>query len=125
MRRQKHKGSLNVAQQLLNDELRLTGGGVYNGEQRDNDFLNFFTNGFVAERTELDSYVLVNIGANYQVTENVDLYLRVENLFDEDYEEVIGFATPGSSVYGCVRIRLELTPRRDNMQPWVASAPSY
>ena len=106
VRRPKHKGSLNVAQQLLNDRLRLTGGVVYNGEQRDNDFRNFFTNGFVAERTELDSYVLVNIGANYQVTDNVDVYLRVENLFDEEYEEVIGFATPGSSVYGGVRIRL-------------------
>lgn len=106
VRRPQHKASINAARQLLGEKLRLTAGLIYNGEQLNNDFRNFFTNGFVAERTELDSYVLVNIGATYQVNDNVDIYLRVENAFDEDYEEVIGYATPGSSVYGGVRVRL-------------------
>ena len=34
----------------------------------------------------LESYVLVNLYGNYQLTENVKLTARVENLLDTDYE---------------------------------------
>jgi len=34
----------------------------------------------------LDSYLLVRIHGSYQLTENVKLHARVENVFDEDYE---------------------------------------
>ncbi len=106
VQRPEHKASLSAARSFLDNKLRLTGSVVYNGEKLDNDFRNFFINGFVAERTELDSYVLVNVGAAYEVAEGIEVYVRAENVFDEDYEEVLGYATPGSSVYGGVRFRL-------------------
>ena len=34
----------------------------------------------------LESYVLVNLYGNYQLTENVKLTARVENLLDTNYE---------------------------------------
>jgi vitamin B12 transporter len=35
----------------------------------------------------------------YQVREGMQAYLRVENLFDEDYEEVLTYTSPGRSVF--------------------------
>lgn len=106
LRRPEHKASLSAARHLMSDRLRLTAGLVYNGEQLDSDFRNFFTNGFVAEQTELDSYVLVNVGATYLMSEDIELYMRLENAFDEDYEDVLGYASPGRAVFGGVRFRL-------------------
>ncbi|MDD3801022.1 MAG: TonB-dependent receptor [Desulfuromonas thiophila] len=55
--------------------------------------------------TTLDDYVLVNLAASYQLTKVVELYGRVDNLFDEDYEEAWSYATPGQSFYGGARLR--------------------
>ena len=104
VRRPEHTASLDAAKQV-SDRWRVAGSVIYNGDQFDSDFRNFFTNGFVTERTELDSYVLVNLSATYDVSEDFEIYIRLENLFDEDYQEVISYATPGRSVYGGVRFR--------------------
>ncbi|HEX9733584.1 MAG TPA: TonB-dependent receptor [Thermoanaerobaculia bacterium] len=44
----------------------------------------------------LDDYERVDVTVQYRVNEHLEPYLRVENLFDEDYEEVGGFATTGA-----------------------------
>jgi vitamin B12 transporter len=56
-------------------------------------------------RTEADDYVLLNLSGSYQLTEEVELFARGENLLDEDYQDVLGFQTAGASGYGGVRIR--------------------
>jgi vitamin B12 transporter len=48
---------------------------------------------------ELSNYVLFGLNASYQVTNHLALRLRVENLFDREYTEVIGFNTSGSAFY--------------------------
>lgn len=101
--RPEHMASLNVAQQLLDGRLRLTASAVFNGEQLDNDFRNFFSNGFVAERTELDSYAVVNLGASYKITDALEVYMRLENVLDEDYEQLLGYASPGRGTFAGVR----------------------
>ncbi len=53
----------------------------------------------------LDDYLLVNIGASYDLTDGISLYGRVENLLDEDYENVFGFNTPGVAGYAGFRAR--------------------
>ena len=40
---------------------------------------------------ELDAYTLVNLGANYQLSDNAELYGRVDNVFGETYEEQWGY----------------------------------
>ncbi|MEM6382598.1 MAG: TonB-dependent receptor [Pseudomonadota bacterium] len=55
------------------------------------------------ERTPLDSYVRVDAAASYQVHEHLEIYGRVENLFDAEYEEISGFNTPGISAYAGIR----------------------
>ena len=45
----------------------------------------------------LGGYTLVNLAMSQDLSEHCQLFARVENLLDEDYEEVNGFATPGIS----------------------------
>ncbi len=57
-------------------------------------------------RTELKGFVLVNLAAHYDVFEFLRISLRVENLLDKEYEEVYGYATPGQSFYGGIKVTL-------------------
>jgi iron complex outermembrane receptor protein len=43
----------------------------------------------------LDDYVVVNFDQRYAISEQVDLKLRFENLFDRDYQVVHGYPMPG------------------------------
>ncbi|MBU4054819.1 MAG: TonB-dependent receptor, partial [Proteobacteria bacterium] len=47
----------------------------------------------------LDAYTLVNLSAGYDLTRHISLQARVDNLFDEFYENVWSYATPGRSAY--------------------------
>ncbi|MEE4608752.1 MAG: TonB-dependent receptor [Desulfobacteraceae bacterium] len=53
---------------------------------------------------ELDAYTLVNLSARYRLNKYLELYGRVENLFDEFYEEAWSYATPGLSAYAGIRV---------------------
>jgi vitamin B12 transporter len=52
---------------------------------------------------DLDAYSLVNVAGSYDVTDNLALFARIENLFDEDYETAGDFNSPGFSVYGGIK----------------------
>ncbi|UUL82840.1 TonB-dependent receptor plug domain-containing protein [Sphingomonas qomolangmaensis] len=62
-----------------------------------------FDNASNARRIE--GYVLAELRAALPVTRNVELYGRVENLFDERYETLFRYGTPGRAAYGGVRVR--------------------
>ncbi|MBN2321056.1 MAG: TonB-dependent receptor [Acidobacteria bacterium] len=64
---------------------------------------------YVGERddiygTKMDGYVLFNPAFSCQVTENIEMFGRFENLFDRDYVEVAGYGTSGISVYGGIKV---------------------
>ena len=48
---------------------------------------------------KVGDYTLVGAGLTYDLTDTAQAYLRVENLFDEDYQTAGGFNTPGRSAY--------------------------
>ena len=50
------------------------------------------------------SYKLVNLAANYKVSENLTVFGRIDNLFNEHYQDPIGFEKTGIGVYGGVRV---------------------
>lgn len=52
----------------------------------------------------LDSYTTVDFTARWAVLDNVSLFGRVENLFDEDYQEVRTYRAPGRSAFGGVTV---------------------
>ncbi len=47
----------------------------------------------------LDDYFLLNAKVAYKPTEATEVYVRVENAFDVDYEVVRGYSTPGFAAY--------------------------
>ncbi len=61
---------------------------------------------FQSVETTLEEYFLVNIAATYDITERVKLLGRVDNVFDEEYEENAGYGTPGLSAFGGVKLTL-------------------
>jgi vitamin B12 transporter len=50
---------------------------------------------FAPPVNKVGDYTLFHVNANYALTDAVTAYLRVENLFDEDYETAGGFNTSG------------------------------
>lgn len=51
----------------------------------------------------LGDYTLVDVSLGYAVSDAVDAYLRVENLFDKDYHTAYGYDQPGRQVFVGVR----------------------
>jgi len=60
---------------------------------------------FASVDTTTDDYTIANISASYDVTDNITVFGRVENVTDADYEEVYGYGTPGVSGYGGAKVR--------------------
>ncbi len=58
---------------------------------------------FVADTVDatgdLKDYVLLNARVAYQLTESTEIYLRGENLLDQDYQTVRNYGTPGIAAY--------------------------
>lgn len=48
-------------------------------------------------------YTLANVSIGYALTDNAEAYLRVENLFDEQYQTARGYGTSGRAIYLGVR----------------------
>lgn len=55
---------------------------------------------------QLGGYVVADLRASYGVTEQLEIFGRVENLFDEEYETVYRYGQPGRAVFGGVRFRM-------------------
>ena len=49
-----------------------------------------------------------NLATTYDINKQVQGYLRVDNLFDRRYEELLFFGTPGRSVFGGLRVNFNL-----------------
>lgn len=64
----------------------------YNGEEED----NFGT---------LDDWIRVDANVRFRVTDQAEIFVRGENLTDEDYQQVFGYGTPGRSAFIGLRFR--------------------
>jgi vitamin B12 transporter len=47
----------------------------------------------------LPAYGIINLSASYNVYSYLDIYGRVDNLFNNYYEEIYGYGTAGLSGY--------------------------
>jgi vitamin B12 transporter len=59
-----------------------------------------------ANTSRLDGYVLVDLRAAFPVTDRIELFGRVENLSDEEYQTIAGYGTAGRAAYAGVRLKL-------------------
>lgn len=53
---------------------------------------------------KVEGYVLADLRAAFPITDRIELYGRIENLFDERYETVFRYGTPGRAGYVGVRL---------------------
>ena len=95
--RAKHIGSVNVAWQPKSDT-KVNINIQHNGSQTDYGFPN---------PVMLDAYTLVNVNANYAASDKMDIYLSLNNLFDEDYQQVNGYETLGFGANIGLRYKLQ------------------
>ncbi|HKQ13410.1 MAG TPA: TonB-dependent receptor [Steroidobacteraceae bacterium] len=51
----------------------------------------------------LDGYTVVDLRASYALRDDLELYGRLENAFDEEYQEIARYGTPGRGVFLGVR----------------------
>ncbi len=58
-----------------------------------------------ANNTELDGYTLFTLRTSIDITDNFELYGRLENIFDEQYQTAAGFATPGFGGFVGIRAK--------------------
>lgn len=72
---------------------------AYVGRRIDRDF-----DLFPAPTVSLDPYALGSLRIGYRILPELELFVRAENAFDEDYQDVVGYATPGRSVHAGLRV---------------------
>lgn len=102
VRRPDHTASANVNYRFLGGRGNLNFGAIYNGEQEDSEFINATPR----DRVTLDDYTLLNAAVTFDVSDALQLFVRGENLLDEDYTEVFGYRSPGAAGYLGLRARL-------------------
>ncbi len=54
---------------------------------------------FISSNLKLDSYTTVDLTFSWQLNTQLQLYAKAQNLFDESYEEVLGYARPGAGYF--------------------------
>ena len=104
VRRAPHSGRADLTYAFNSGLGHINVAAVYNGAMQD---LAFRLPIFSQERVMLSDYWLVNVGASYKIAPGVEMYGRVENLLDTNYQEVYGFETAGISAYAGLRFTYE------------------
>lgn len=97
-RRAEHVASLNLGYRFPGGKINVDLGLDYNGKQ-----LNRTT-----DPVMIDDFVLVNVAAGYKLGGQMEMFGRIDNLFDEDYEEIPGYRTTGIGFHAGVRGTFEL-----------------
>lgn len=99
-RRPRHSGGLGVQYSFLDDRARVGGVLTYFGEHQQRDFSDSsFTSPFVT----VDEALTLDLNASYKVTDSIEIFGTVKNVWNEDYQEVLGFAAQPRAGYLGVR----------------------
>jgi vitamin B12 transporter len=106
VRRPKNKASITAAWQAT-DRLTLSSTVLYVGSWLDLDRSGELfpcISGQPATCLTAAPYTTVNLAANYAASDNVSYFMRIDNLFNKQYENPIGFERPGFGIYGGIRL---------------------
>ena len=74
---------------------------AYVGARQDSDF-----DLFPAAEVRLDDYVLASLRIGWRLLPQLEVYGRIENGFDADYQDVVGYNTAGRTLYAGLRVLL-------------------
>lgn len=101
-RRPRHSASANIAWQAAS-QWQLNANVQYSGGQTDVFFPPWPAQ---AQTVGLDKYTLLNLNASYSATEQLNIYVRLDNVLDDQYEEVLGYQTSGFGASVGLRLKL-------------------
>jgi vitamin B12 transporter len=87
---------------------------AYNGRMDD---LAFGLPTFETVRVKLDDYWLATVAARYRVAPGMEVFGRVENAFDQRYQEIYGFESPGLAAYAGLRLTFGGDGGRNALDP--------
>jgi vitamin B12 transporter len=59
---------------------------------------------FSIPRLLAPGYTVVNVAADYAITDQVKIFGRIDNLFNVHYQNPTGFLQPSLGVYGGIRV---------------------
>ena len=96
VRRPEHAGGVSFAYTFLDGRAHVGADLTYNGENEQSDFSDPT---FTSPRVTVDDYFVVDFNASYLIADNVKLYGVLNNVFDEDYQEVLGFSGQPQRAY--------------------------
>jgi len=102
IRRPEHVANANLNWSFFSGAANLNLNIDYNGEQDDFFFPPVPP---YQERVQLDEFTVLSLAGSYQLMAGLQLYARIENALDEDYEEVFGYVAPRRSVIAGLRYR--------------------
>lgn len=54
---------------------------------------------------DIEDYEVLDVSANYKINDSLEVYSRLENALDEDYQEIPNFNAPRQAVYAGARYR--------------------
>jgi len=101
VRRPKHVASLSGFYTFLDGRADIGLSLDYNGKSTDVVFTPAIPSGV----STLDDYVLATVHASYDVTDRIEAFGRIENLFDETYQEIYSYNSMGIGAYAGLRIK--------------------
>jgi vitamin B12 transporter len=100
LRRPPHKAAQGVAHRFDCDRARLNLSLLYIGPREDLD------DSWPSNRVTLGEYYLLNLAGSYDINHWCQLYARIDNVLNENYQEVWSYQTAPLSGYAGVSIRL-------------------
>jgi vitamin B12 transporter len=101
IRRVRDSGRFDATMAFAGGRGTLTLAAAYNGVTPD---LAFGLPTFETVRVKLDDYWLATLAARYKLQGGVEVFGRIENLFDAHYQEVYGFETAGIGVFAGMKL---------------------
>jgi vitamin B12 transporter len=89
LRRPRHSGTIQAS--WVGSRYDVSVDGSFIGSRRDFDPVTFARFTLAGEPIFNDGYAKVNLSGSYRFNRFVSAFARIENLFNQDYEEVLGF----------------------------------
>lgn len=100
VRRPANIASLSLNWRAVSDQFGTNLTVRHNGHMFDGNYT-----GVGPARARLGSFTLLNLGADWKLSERTQVYGRIENLFDKRYEEVYTYVAQGRGAYAGVRLK--------------------
>lgn len=100
IRRPAHIASANLNLRSRDGRKQVNATVRYNGENLDTDH-----SVYPSQTVTLSPFWLVNLSGSWALSERSEVFGRIENLLDEDYQEILNYRGAGRAAYVGVRVR--------------------